>query len=79
MCFCVSLVGHVIKNNRFLANFHNNNLKKLSLGRPEILRINLVLYLKIEIKTYEFMPRISVEALSDHNDISCNLQKSLMV
>lgn len=34
---------------------------------------------EIEIKTNEFMPRISVEALSDHNDFSCNLQKSLMV
>ena len=34
---------------------------------------------KIEIKTNEFMPRISVEALSDHNDFNCNLQKSLMV
>ena len=49
ICFCVSLVGHVIKNNRFLANFHNSNLKKLSLGRPEILRINLVLYLKLKL------------------------------
>ena len=44
-------MGHVIKNNLLLTNFHKSNLKKCSLGRPEILRINLVSYLKIEIKT----------------------------
>ena len=45
-CFLVSFVGVVIKYIRLLLNFHNTLLKIFNFGRPDILKINLVLKLK---------------------------------